>query len=214
MSALYRLPGTLVSAILVGFVAAMLPADLLGHGHTHIQARFEVRDRNIEATFLIRMRDLKHMIDVDSDRNGRMSPEELSAARAPLGLYLDQALHLGIAAPHPAPCAQELVDYRLADIGGLQLSLRFSCPSPPEILELRSRIFAGTGHPYELEAEFISGTQRHLLYLDGRRNLARIELEGSRDTWLQITLFGGVGAGLLAAAIALYPRFRRRRNRS
>jgi len=173
MSPVYRTP--LGVATLAAIVQLLPAAAALAHSHAAIDARFVVEGERIDGTLRLTMRDLRHLVPVDRDRDGRMSPDEVEGARGPLAGYLPQTLKLTLV-PGGEPCPATLVDLQIVDVASVEAHLHFRCPRPPVRLSIASGLFGGTGHRYDLRARFRAGTVERQVALSTRQNSAEFSL--------------------------------------
>jgi hypothetical protein len=196
MPSLYR---TLLSTATLLSIAT-IPPPVWAHGGASLDARFEVRQRTVDAFVRLTIRDLRHMVRVDLDDNGRLTPEEIGTARTSVEGYLKRTLLLEVE-PQGESCDQSLQGYKLADFSSIDIHLRFRCPIEGVGFGLHSGLFGGTNHGYTLRARFVAGEMEQTAVLSRRHNRASILLAPAPNrSGLATQLL--VGLALVALAVA------------
>jgi hypothetical protein len=195
-------------AALLALGALLMPAAATAHSHAALDARFEVQGAQVDATMRLGLRDLRHMVQVDRDGDGGMSPAEIEAARPALERYLARALKLELS-PDGQPCRLELEDTQLVDLGSVDAHLRFTCPRPGQAFTLSAGLFGGTGHTFDLHARFIEGDLERRVALSSRHNSVEVTLVPAPPAVRWRLIAGAIGLGALIASFALWVVLRR-----
>ncbi|MFH1810194.1 MAG: hypothetical protein ABIJ09_15720 [Pseudomonadota bacterium] len=177
-----------------------LPTRSAAHNLASIDARLELRGARADLLMRLDLRDLRHLVEVDADADGRLTPAEVLATRDAVAELLAQSLRL-VAEPDTTSCPVHLAGFKLADFSTVDVHLRFSCSHAIGGATLHSGLFGGTGHRYQLHLVVTRGDWSETLQLDDAHNRAVLSAPPAAHAvawWLGLcSLAVAVAAGLL-----------------
>jgi hypothetical protein len=193
-------------------------------------ADFDVRpDGQVEAQLTFASADLLAGVELDRDRDGVITPDDVSAAGDDLRAFAMQGV--GVEADG-ASCDASFRDASLSEADGLVLRATYACPSEAaEIVvtlfylsgPLRGRPTAGAARDRGERgiARIVAGGATAEGVLTGDHRAIALRLPGktrsSRHTWARLAAFGGmagVGAGALIVAFLAWRMSRWREARA
>jgi hypothetical protein len=179
----------------------------LAHGRASIDAHMLRRGDGAELRLRLSLRDLGHLVDVDRDGDGQLTPAEVLGVQAELERELRQALRL-VPEPGWAACTSTLSALRLADLASVDVALRFRCGQALQEAELHSGLFAASGHDYTMTVRLDDAAEPVVL----SREHNRVTLATPAARWGLGWLWAGAAAAL-ATALGLGWRWRGARRR-
>jgi hypothetical protein len=147
-----------LTTVVVTLLATATIAE--AHANSVSFAEFSIDSRAIRAVVRLPMDDLDLLLRIDRDLDGRISPEELDAARPALAAYLTRHLRLAIGGAQRAAALDRLAVWR--DAAGFQY--------------LESALsFAGGSGPLSIRSDFLTE-----LY-PAHQTLGRVRVAGRED---------------------------------
>lgn len=159
------------------------------------------------ATIHLTTHDLRHLIDLDTDASGRLSPASVTADRDRIAAALMVALPLTVG-PAAATCTGALADLSIVGLDRVQVRLSYRCPPPIDSLQLRSGLFRGSDYAYQLHAHAVFASGEASALLDPQHNHATLEPPPRARPWLLPVLVALIAIGL-AGALLVWWRGRR-----
>ena len=155
---------------LIWISALLLPALASAHTVGLSRGDYAVNGSQVQATLAFARDELAAAFpNIDPDRDGDLSAQELKAARAELDAALGQAI---IIEGSGGACAGSLTTLAAVEGNGVELRMRFDCPQSPASLQLRFGLF-----------EHLSFGHRHLAHQTGMPADATAVLYETKASW-------------------------------
>jgi hypothetical protein len=183
----------------------LLPRSALGHTAGLSVADFKVQaDGHVEARLTFASVEPRCGLALDSDGDGVVNPEEVSAARDDLQAFLLQGIEVGA---DGSPCAPAFRDASLTEVDGLLLRASYACASDAADIVVTLYYLSGLSYGCRAIARIEAGSATTEGVLTGEHRaialhlagLARKEKRGGRRAPRAVALAIAVGLiGLLA----------------
>jgi hypothetical protein len=174
------------------------PSAVRGHTPGVSIADFEVlADGEVQARLTLATAEPLGALVFDRDRDGVVTPEDVSAAHDDLRAWLLDGLEVDA---DGSACAPTFVGASVTEVDGLSLQASYSCPS--DAAEIEATLYylsaQSRGSPHKTIARIVSGSATTEAVLSGERRAIALRLPGRVHGGARKPVYVGV---LVAAAV-------------
>ncbi len=128
---------------------ALAPVDAVAHSFSVGKALIVVREREVEMTLLLNLREMTTRFSLDQNGDGKVSEANLQAKREEILAYLETTVGVTM---EGAPLPREVERFGLASVvtNAVEIRLRFQSPTPLRNYVLRAQPLTELGEHYRV----------------------------------------------------------------
>jgi hypothetical protein len=158
-------------------VLALSPVEALAHSMSVGKALIAVRDREIEMTLLLNLREMDTRFSLDRDGDGKVSEAELQTKREEIFAYLENTVRV---VAEGAPLPREVEGFGLAKLitNAVEVRVRFRSATPLHNYVIRADPLTELGQHYRIYGGIEQGGQWEAVVFS-----AGVEYKGTRLTF-------------------------------